>query len=46
MLREFYKKYNNGKTLKDKALQSLGFFNEEGYLSNGAVLFQDDYKGN
>lgn len=46
MLREFYKKYNNGKILKDKALQSLGFFNEEGYLFNGAVLFQDDYKGN
>ena len=46
MLGEFYKKYNNGKTLKEKALQSLGFFNEEDYLSNGAVLFQDNYNGN
>jgi len=31
--------------LKEKALRSIGFFNEEGYLSNGAVLFLDDYEG-
>lgn len=43
-LREFYKKHNNGKELKEKALKSLGFINEENYLLNGAVLFLDDYK--
>ena len=43
-LREFYKEHNKGKVLKEKALQSLGFVNEEGYLSNGAVLFLDNYK--
>lgn len=43
-LREFYEKHNNGETLKEKALQSLGFVNEDGYLLNGAVLFLDDYK--
>ncbi|MGN1190870.1 MAG: ATP-binding protein [Candidatus Ornithospirochaeta sp.] len=44
-LRTFYKKHNDGKELKEKALQSLGFFDEEGFLSNGAVLFEDGYKG-
>lgn len=29
----------------DKALESMGFFNEEGFLSNGALLFADDYDG-
>jgi predicted HTH transcriptional regulator len=43
-LRAFYKKHNDGATLKDKALQSLGFVNEDGFLLNGAVLFLDDYK--
>lgn len=43
-LRAFYKKHNDGKTLKEKALQSLGFVNEDGFLLNGAVLFLDDYK--
>lgn len=42
-LRGFYEKHNEGAVLKEKALQSLGFVNEEGYLSNGAVLFLDDY---
>lgn len=31
--------------LSSKALQSLGFFNAEGYLSNGALLFEDSYDG-
>lgn len=44
-LREFYEKQNDGKALKEKALQSLGFVNEDGYLLNGAVLFLDGYKG-
>ena len=44
-LRAFYKSHNEGATLKEKALQSLGFVNEDGYLLNGAVLFLDDYGG-
>ncbi|MCM1091230.1 MAG: putative DNA binding domain-containing protein [Butyrivibrio sp.] len=44
-LREFYERHNDGEALKEKALQSLGFVNEEGYLLNGAVLFLDDYMG-
>lgn len=43
-LREFYKTHNEGKELGEKALRSLGFVNEDGYLLNGAVLFLDDYK--
>ena len=44
-LHRFYEKHNGGASLKEKALKSLGFVNEEGYLLNGAVLFIDDYKG-
>ena len=44
-LRAFYKRHNEGATLKEKALQSLGFVNEDGYLLNGAVLFLADYGG-
>lgn len=44
MLREFYAEHNEVKELKEKALKSLGFVNEEGYLLNGAVLFLDDYR--
>ena len=43
-LRDFYEKHNNGASLKEKALKSLGFVDENGYLLNGAVLFLDDYK--
>ena len=43
MLREFHRQHTEGKTLTDKALASLGFFNEEGILANGAVLFGDHY---
>ena len=46
LLREFYAKHNNGKELKEKVLLSKGFYNEDGYLSNGALLFKDDYAGN
>ena len=38
------KEHNKGKMFKEKALKSLGFVNEEGYLLNGAVLFLDNYK--
>ena len=44
-LREFYEKYINSK-LSEKKLASIGFFNEAGYLTKGALLFKDDYDGN
>ena len=42
MLREFYASHNEGKELTEKALQSMGFYNEDGLLANGALLFADD----
>lgn len=44
MLRDFYSTHNDGKVLTEKALQSMGFYNEEGLLANGALLFADDYQ--
>ena len=44
MLREFYSSHNDGKVLPEKALQSMGFYDEEGFLANGALLFADDYQ--
>jgi hypothetical protein len=44
MLRDFYATHNDGKDLTEKALQSMGFYNEEGLLANGALLFADDYQ--
>lgn len=44
MLRDFYREHNEGRELKEKALQSMVFYDEEGYLLNGAALFLDDYK--
>lgn len=44
MLREFFAAHNDGKALSEKALQSMGFYNEEGLLANGALLFADDYQ--
>lgn len=43
-LREFYASHNDGKELKEKALQSMGFYDKNGMLANGAVLFADNYK--
>lgn len=43
-LQEFYALHNNGKELSEKALMSMGFYNENGLLVNGAVLFGDDYQ--
>lgn len=42
-LQMFYSAHNNGKELKEKALQSMGFYDENKMLANGAVLFQDGY---
>ena len=39
-LRSFYKNHNDGHELKEKFLNSIGFYNEERFLSNGAVLSQ------
>ncbi|MGN0279183.1 MAG: ATP-binding protein [Lachnospiraceae bacterium] len=44
MLREFYSEHNDGKVLSDKALHSMGFYNENKLLANGALLFADDYQ--
>ncbi len=44
ILRGFYTSHNDGKELTEKALQSMGFYNEEGFLANGALLFADDYQ--
>lgn len=44
-LNAFHKEHNKGKDLKEKALKSMGFMNEEGFLLNGAVLFRDGYDG-
>ena len=45
VLRAFHKEHNKSKDLREKALKSMGFMNEEGFLLNGAVLFQDGYDG-
>lgn len=44
MLHDFYATHNDGKILSEKALQSMGFYDEKGMLANGALLFADDYK--
>ena len=45
ILHEFYSEHNNGKEIAEKALRSMGFYDENGFLANGAVLFQDGYDG-
>jgi len=42
-LRAFYASHNEGKILTEKALQSMGFYSENGMLTNGALLFADGY---
>ncbi len=37
-------KENTGKELTEKALASIGFFDEERYLRLGALFFKDDYQ--
>lgn len=44
MLRDFYAAHNGGKSLPEKSLQSMGFYDEKGLLANGALLFADDYQ--
>lgn len=45
ILHEFYSEHNNGKEIAEKALRSMGFYDENVFLANGAVLFQDGYDG-
>ncbi len=40
---EYYKGHNDGKELTEKKLRSMGFMDENGYLTNGAVLFKNNY---
>lgn len=42
-LQKFCAEHAEGKMLTEKALESMGFYNEEGLLTNGAVLFMDGY---
>lgn len=44
-LQEFFEVHNNGSRLSEKALQSMGFYDEHGFLTNGAVLFKNGYQG-
>ena len=44
-LQAFHREHNDGKPLTDKALQSIGFFDEHKHLANGALLFSDAYGG-
>lgn len=40
----FYAEHNGGRVLPEKALRSMGFYNEHGLLANGALLFADHYQ--
>ena len=44
-LRKKYAELNEGKELTEKALMSVGFMDERLRLSQGALLFKDDYHG-
>lgn len=44
-LRTFYAEHNDGKELKEKALESMGFYDADKNLANGALLFADDCDG-
>lgn len=44
ILRDFYSAHNDGRIFSEKALQSMGFYNKDGLLTNGALLFADDYR--
>ena len=38
----FHREHSGGKDLSDKALRSLGFFDSEGTLAAGSLLFRDE----
>ena len=44
-LRDYYRGHNDGKPLSEKLLESMGFFDSDKILANGAVLFKDHYDG-
>lgn len=41
----YYALHNDDKVLPEKALQSMGFYNKDKQLANGAILFKDNYNG-
>lgn len=41
-LQALFEKENKGKAFNEKLLESIGFMNEDGYISRGALLFKDD----
>lgn len=43
-LREFYINHTEGKEIPEKALTSLGFYDKNKMLTNGALMFRDNYK--
>lgn len=45
-LREFFAEHNDGKQLKEKALESMGFYDADKILTNGALLFANNYSDN
>lgn len=45
MLNGLFSKNNNGRELADKVLAAAGFFDQDGMLSQGALLFRDGYEG-
>lgn len=44
-LRAFYEENNRSRSLSENDLQAMGFYDADGYLANGALLFADNYKG-
>ena len=45
-LLDFYSTHNEGKELTDKALASIGFFDQNNKLKKGSILFRDNYSDN
>lgn len=45
LIKEEYKSGHNGTELLDKTLQLKGFFDANGRLKQGSLLFKDDYDG-
>lgn len=44
-LKALFSQRNDGKELTDKKMQSIGMFEKDNMLKNGAVFFMDDYDG-
>ncbi len=44
-LRACYAEYHGDRQLEDETLRSMGFYDGDGILANGAALFADGYRG-